>query len=1099
MKLWNSSIKRPKFTIVVMIVLVLLGSVSLSRLPLQLFPNVEAPAAAVTTSYPGAGPEEVLNEVTEEVESDLSDISGVNEITSQSMEGSSIVIMEFNPGTEIDDVKTDIVSTISQTGLPDNAGSPSFLEFDPSMLPTIQMALSAGGDNVSDFQDQATEFQNELQRTEGVADISASGTLTEQFDVALDQAALEDNGLTQSAVVQAIQSQQATVPGGIIVNEDEQETISTRVISDLSSADELSSITVGQGTESGESIALSDVASVSLNTEEQNVITRVNQDPAIQMGVMKEADANTAQVSTNVNEEMTDLLDESQYDDLDAITLFDEGEFIQDSIDSVTTALISGGLLAMVVLFAFLRNLKTPLIIGIAIPFSVITTFALFFFTNISLNIMTLGGLALGIGMLVDNSIVVVENIYRHLSMKKTPKEAAADGTREVAGAITASTLTTVSIFLPVVFITGIAGDLFAPISIAIAFSLFASLFVAVTIVPMLASRLLKAPNENQENKRKTSTFMKKMGQFSRWTLRRRLVVLTITAVTFLIGALGLTTTGVEFLPSSDQGQATVEVEMEEGTALSRTEETVQAIEEQLDDESDVENYLSTIGSTAQNAGVSSESNVGEITVNLVNPDDRDGSTDEFVDTFSEDIEDIDEQADIQVQSAAQAGVGGEPNTYSFTIEDPNAERLGNTSEEVVEELESEDTIREVTSTETASGTELQANIDREAARDNGLAPAEIAQAVNAATNGESAGTITTDSNNTYSVNVQYNQDVLSNRENFESIEIPNQEGEYVQLSEVATIEEGAAPTQINQVDSVRSAEFTVLYESSAELSNVSETVNDVIDDVNLADNAEFVVGGNQEMINDLAAEAAIAFALGLAFIYLVMAAQFESFKQPLIIMFTVPLFVIGVMLSLVVTQKPISAMALIGVIVLAGIVVNNAIVLLDYVNQQKAKGMGTVEALVTSVQNRTRPILITTITTILGVFPLALGIGQGSETIQPMAIVIIGGLLSSTLLTLFVIPVIYSLFDKTTRHMNKKYLTPDGQIIYRREYLENSSHATSDETDTTSRETSDDEQPSEQTTDRSTYSEEEILDALENLRHQKKQSDSSKDDPNRS
>lgn len=1063
-----------------MLLLLILGAVSLSRLPIQLFPDVEAPAAAVTASYPGAGPEEVLSDVTKELEGELSDTSGLENITSQSMEGAAIIIMEFSSDTSLDDIETEIVSTMNQAELPDNAGSPTFLKFDPSMLPSIQLAVASGGDEVIDFQDQASDLNQELSRVDGVADVSESGTVTEQFEVILDQQALQDNGLDQETVVQTIQAQQATMPGGVIVNEDDQETISTRVLSELTSADELAQITVGQGGDGA--VTLQDVADVSLNPEDENVITRVDEKPAIQFEVTQESDANTAQLSTDVNEELDTLLEDEEYSDLEVVSIYDEGEFVQASINSVITALISGGILAMLVLFAFLRNLKTPLIIGIAIPFSIIVTFALFFFTNISLNMMTLGGLALGIGMLVDNAIVVVENIYRHLAMRKPPKQAAAEGTQEVAGAITASTLTTVSIFLPVVFISGIAGDLFAPLSIAVAFSLFASLFVAVTVVPMIASRILKVPNAREEEKRKTSRFMRTMEKASRWSLRRRALVLLITAATLVIGALGLSTTGVEFLPTNDEGMAMIEVEHEEGTSLSRTEETVQLVEEELAGEDIVDHYMSTIGATSQGAsmGTGSESNIAEIFVTLKGQGERDRSTQEFIDEFSDQVEGVDDAADITMTNAASSGFGGEPNTYSFTIEDPNASRLQETSSELITELEDESIIEEVTSSEEDAVTELQATVDKEAASQNGMAPAQVAQAIRSATSGTNAGSITTESEETYEVSVQYSDDVLSSRENFENITIANGQGGYVTLAEVATIEEGGAPSVINRADQVRSADFTVRFNASSELSDVSEIVETTIDDIELADEAEFVVGGDQELVNDLIADVTLAFVLGLVFIYLVMSAQFESFKHPFIIMFTVPMLVIGVMLSLTVTQKPISAMALIGVVVLGGIVVNNAIVLVDYVNQQRDRGMNVIESLVTGVKDRTRPILITTITTILGVLPLALGIGEGSATIQPMGIVIIGGLISSTFLTLFVIPVIYSFFDKSTRDMNKKYMTPEGGVVYKRDLIERGDYEENRNEETS--ENHAEEEPRQPEEESEKYSKNDILEALEEL-----------------
>lgn len=1034
MKLWDFSIKRPKFTVVIMLVLLILGSVSLTRLPIQLLPDVEAPVAAVATDYPGAGPEEVLTDVTEEMEDELSSISGLNQITSQTTEGSSIVIMEFTSDTEISDVENEIVTTINQADLPDDAGNPSFLQFDPSMFPSLQLAISADNEDVTEFQGEVDELQRELARIDGIASISEAGTLTEQYEIVIDQEALEDEELTQEDIVDTIQANDIVVPGGIITDEEEEESISTRLVSELNTQEEIEELVVSQDPETGDEVLISDVAEMSLETEQENVITRINQERSIQLDVMLTSEADTTQASNDFNEELEELLEEDQYSDLEAFILYDEGNVINQAINSVVVALISGGILAMVVLFAFLRNLKTPLIIGIAIPFSIITTFALFFFTNITLNLMTLGGLALGIGMLVDNSIVVVENIYRHLSMRKSPRQAAADGTREVAGAITASTLTTASIFLPVIFITGFVGDIFAPLSITVAFSLFSSLFIAVTIVPMIASRILTAPDENVEEKRRNSKFMTSIERMSRWTLKRRAVVIAITLVTLAVGALGLTTTGVEFIPDSDEGTFLISVEHEQGTILNRTEETIALIEDELEDYDEIESYLSTIGTTAGQGGLSSETHVAEVIVNLTDAGDRNLGTFEFIDEIDGDIEGVDGDADIEVQAFSQAGFGGDPNTHSFSILDPNADRLTETAEEVITELEDEDIIRSVSTSEEETAPEIQFTIDREEAQEVGLAPAQIANAVNAATSGTSATTLETEEDGTYNVNVRYPTEVLSSVEDFEAITIATPEGDYVALSEVAEVEEGETPASINREDTVTSVEFTVLYDSDRDLNEAAEVSEDVVDDIGLADEAEYSVGGDQAMLDDVIADVFLAFVLGLAFIYLVMVAQFESFKYPFIIMFTVPLFVIGVMLALTVTQSPLSVMAIIGVIVLAGIVVNNAIVLVDYINQQKAKGYPTAEAIVISVKDRTRPIIITALTTILGVVPLAIGIGEGAEIIQPMGIVIIGGLLSSTLLTLFVIPVIYSFFDKSTRNMNKKYMTPDGQVIYQRD-----------------------------------------------------------------
>ena len=1034
MKLPDFSIRRPKLTIVLMIILILLGSISLTRLPMQLFPDIEAPVAAVATSYPGAGPQEVVNDVTAELEEDLGTVSGLEDMTSQSTEGSSLIILEFDWDTDIEDVENEIITTMNQAELPDGAENPNFLQFDPSMFPAVQLGIYEQDQSVTEFQDDVSEIQRELTRVEGVADVSESGSLTEEYQIQLDSDELEEANISQEDVVDTIQGHDVAMPGGVI--EEEDENISTRVLHELTSEEDISSLVVSADPDTGDDITLDDVAAVSLESEDQEVITRANQEEALQMDMMLEEDADTTQVTSDFNEELDELLAEEQYEDLEVITLYSEGDFIEDAIDSVFMALIGGGLLAMATLFVFLRNLKTPLIIGIAIPLSVIVTFALFFFADITLNMMTLGGLALGIGMLIDNSIVVVENIYRHLSMKKTPKEAASDGTNEVAGAITASTLTTVAVFLPIVFVTGLVGDLFAPLGITVAFSLFASLIVALTIVPMIASRTLSPPREEIEERRWNSGFYKRVELSVEWVLKRRALVLVLTVLLLVAGAAGLTTVGTDLIPDSDEGTFIIEVEEEHGTPLAQTEETVIDIENELEEHDEIDHFLSTVGETSeQQAVMTSESHMAEVYVTMVPGGERDMTTIEFIEDIESEIEGTNDDADIQLMEMAQAGFG-EPNTYSFNINDPDEQRLEDVSEELVEELEDENIINSADTSLEETAPELQIFIDEEDAQEEGMAPAQIAEIVSSAGTGETATTITDEDDDVYDVIVQYEDELTESVENFEELSFQNGDGDYITLADVADIEEGETTAGINRADTIPSVEFDVVYESDASLGEASIVIEEVVDDVDLHDDAEFVIGGDTDMMDEAFENMIMALALGLIFMYLVMVAQFESFKFPFVVMFTVPLSIIGVMLALTATQTPISVIAFIGIIVLAGIVVNNAIVLVDYINQRKRSGMDTFTAIVYGVKVRTRPILINALTTILGVSLLALGIGEGSETQQPMAIVVIGGLASSTLLTLFVIPVVYSLFDSETRSMNKKFMTPDGEIIYKRDIM---------------------------------------------------------------
>lgn len=1032
LKLSDFSIKRPKFTIVVMIILMLLGMVSLTRLPLQLMPNIQPPIAAVATTYQGAGPEEVMDDVTVPIESALSSVNGLTNISSQSQESSSIVILEFGYDMTIDEVESDITRALDGVELPEQAGDPSFLEFDISMMPSIQMAVSSQGESVAEYQGQVDELITELENIEGVASITENGSVTEEIQVNLDIDALSEAQMTQSDVAGLIEANNISIPNATIVDTEDRTSISTRTVSDIDSIETLRELVIAD-LPGGETLTLDDIADVTVAEQESNTITRLNQSDALSIDVMLASDANASMVNSEFNEVLDEKLSEDEFSNLTVETLYDEGEYIDLAINSVYTSLISGAILAMVILFAFLRNLKAPLIIGLAIPFSVITTFALLFFTDISINLMTLGGLALGIGMLVDNSVVVIENIYRHLSMGKTSRQAASEGTKEVASAIIASTLTTAAVFLPVVFVSGLVGQLFTPLAITVVFSLFASLFVALTVVPMMASRMLVTPKENIEKVRTERPYMKVLMRFTRWTLQHRLLVMIITVLLVIAGIFGIVNQGMTLMPESDEGAITIEVEKEQGTIYEDTLETVQKIENTLEEQSEIDMYLSNVGSLQPMMSMSEETNKASITATLVGQDDRSVTTNEFISNIEDEIEGLDDSAEINVIPMSQSGMSGEPNTLMLSVSDDNAERLQESENTIIEELEADSKIEGVSSSREDMVEEMQIVVNRDAARENGLQPAQIGQALYEASNGVEASTIESD-NEFMSINVKYPSTYLDSVENFRTLEIPNAEGEYIQISEVATLEETEMLPMITRDDQEETSELTVTYSSDMSLNEAGTYVEDIVAGADFDENTHYSVGGDLEMLGDAIPQMLLAIVLGVVFIYLVMVAQFESFRHPFIVIMAMPLSIVGVMAALVLTDSPLSVVSFVGIIMLLGIVVNNSILLVDYTNQQKEKGIPTIEALELSVQHRFRPIVITALTTALGMLPLAIGVGEGGEMIAPMGTVVIGGLVSSTFFTLFVIPIFYSYIDKETRNMHKKYMTPDGEVITQKE-----------------------------------------------------------------
>ena len=525
---------------------------------------------------------------------------------------------------------------------------------------------------------------------------------------------------------------------------------------------------------------------------------------------------------------------------------------------------------------------------------------------------------------------------------------------------------------------------------------------------------------------------MRGLRKLSRWTLAHRMLVLVLTAVLLAIGVVGIYIQGIDLLPESDEGTMMVEVEMPQDAILSDTEETIGLIEEKLEEYSEIETYMSTIGSASTMSPVD-ESNVGNIMATLVGQGERSVTTNEFIEDIESDIENVDPSADISVNPMSQAGTGSNPNTLTLNVADEDSDRLAESETAIIEALEDDSEIEGVTSSRENMIEELQVRVDRAAARANNLQPAEIGSSIYEAANGVAASTVD-EGEEFLTINVKYPESILSSVDAFQDIQIANGQGEYVSIGDVAELEEAEMLPLINRDDQRETSELTVNYSSDMSLNEAGTHVEAIVEDAEFADETETSIGGDLEMLEDAIPQLALAIALGIIFIYLVMVAQFESFKHPFVVIFTLPLSIIGVMFSLILTNNPLSVIAVVGIILLLGIVVNNSILLVDYINQQKEKGMPVLEAIEKSVQDRFRPIIITALTTALGMVPLAIGIGEGAELIAPMGIVVIGGLISSTFLTLFIIPIIYSYFDSETRKMNKKYMTPDGEIITQKE-----------------------------------------------------------------
>lgn len=1019
MHISDFSIKRPVFTFMSMCFVILLGVVAFTRIPLKLLPDIEPPVAVVATSYPGAGPEEVLEKVTIPLERNLSTLPGLKNMSSSSQEGANLILLEFTWETDVDDVQNEVLQRIEQTNLPDDAGKPRYLKFDPAQLPIIQMTLRAGEDEER-LHKLAGDLEQELAKLDGVANITVSGIVIQDVIVRLHQDKIQGYGLTQNDIVQAISAQQISLPGQTVTTGEKE--LTTRIISTIDSVEAIKDIVLTVDPLNGEEITIGDVSEVQIENRKQTSITRVNEQPAVLMSVLQKSEANTYELSRQFKQVLNELLKEERFADVQVDILFDQGDFIGLAIRNILQSLFIGGLLAIAILFFFLRGIKSPVIIAVAIPYSVIVTFVLMYLADFSLNMMTLGGLALGVGMLIDNAIVVIENINRHLALGKEPKEAASFGVKEVATAISASTFSTIVVFLPVIFVSGIVGDMMLEFALTIAFSLLASLFVALTVVPMLAARWLKTPQQLTEEKRQNSPFYRGLARCVSWSLRHRPAILLFLLFFIALSMFGFQKVGSEFFPEVDEGYFIIQVELENGTALAETERVIRAIEEDLHDEEVIDFYVSLIGSTQRQLNEGGAANRGEIFVKLVPQAEREVSVFEFIEKKQKELEDLlmDINNTAVVKTQLPSSIGMEANTLSFLVTGTNETRLSEAVKKIATKLDETEGITEVTTSLSDTVEEVRMEIDKEKALAHGFAPAQIALLVNDMTRGVRATSID-DDEAIMDVIVVYDEERTTNIEKLKELTLRKHDGTYVPLGELVDIKIGESPVAIQRTDMQRAVSVDLKYAAKYSLSEIVKIVEETIAELDLPEEITISYTGEKELFESTITDLILALVLAIVFVYMVLAAQFESLKYPFIIMFTVPLAIIGTAIGLVVTETPVSVMAIIGMIVLAGIVVNNGIVLVDYMNRLQQYGYKGKEIIIRGVKIRFRPVIMTALTTIFALVPLALGIGEGAELNQPMAIVVIGGLISSTFLTLFIIPIIYSYLNREIRRSLKE------------------------------------------------------------------------------
>jgi HAE1 family hydrophobic/amphiphilic exporter-1 len=1053
MKIVKFSISRPVTVTMFMVAAVIFGYVAFDRLPINLLPEISYPTLTIRTEYEGTAPGEVENLISKPVEEAVGIISGVIRTSSVSRPGMSDVVMEFEWDTNMDFASLEVREKLDMLTLPLGADPPLLLRFDPSLDPILRIAL-AGDESLIALRLFAEErIKQELEPLDGVASVQVSGGLEEEIQINVNEGRIAALGIPVTQITERMAQENVNLTGGML--KDGESEFLVRTLNEFKSPDEMRDIIVGMHGQIP--IQLKDVAEIRKGHKDRNIITHLGSEESVEIAVYKEADKNTVTVAQTVKNRLRNVMEEfKQYNvPLNMTVVNDQSLFIKSSVDEVLKTAIWGGILAILVLYLFLRKMKSTVIIGLTIPISIVVTFFFMYMANVSLNIMSLGGLALGVGMLVDNAIVVLESIDRYRKGDLSNLDAADKGTTEVGQAVIASTLTTVCVFIPIIFVEGIAGQLFNDQALTVTFSLMASLIVALTLIPMLSSRQLRtsssgkeAPSQLPGDKNRaekyftrifvelpaylvnlTRTFISNIADLfskllgpvysvfdnsmNRLTnlypkllnsiFQHRLMLLASTFLLLILSLYSVKIIGTELIPEMSQGEFFVDILLPIGTPLEETENVISDMASLASEITGISSVYSVSGTAAQMGFSATElrENLGQLHILLKNRDDR--------------------QAEQQIMDQLREGFASypgleykisRPTLFSFRtpieveVRGYNLQELERLSLNLAQEMRNIQGLRDVKASTEGGNPEVQIVFNRRRLAHAGLDVASIGNIIRNKVMGE-VSTELNRQDRKVDIRVRAREEDRNNVEDLRRL-IVNTDGPVpITLSAVAEIKLERGPSEIRRIDQERVALVTANLKGR-DLGSVSQDIQKLIDNTPLPPDFRIRTGGQQREMVTSFDSMILAIALAIFLVYLVMASQFESLVQPFIIMFTIPFALIGVILTLLITGTPISVVVLIGLIMLAGIVVNNAIVLIDYINQLRKRGLPKREAIKQAGQVRLRPILMTTVTTVLGLLPMALGFGEGAELRTPMAVTVIGGLLVGTLLTLVVIPTVY-------------------------------------------------------------------------------------------
>ena len=1019
------AVKYPVSVLMLTLAVCLLGTISYNKLGTDLFPDLKNPALYVEVKSGQRPPEEVEKLITTNIESTTARQEGVKSVYSITKVGYTKVTVEYGWDQDMDAAFLDLQRSVSSLSQDETIEEVNVTRYDANATPIMTIALTHNEvKDMNELRKIAENYmRNELVRVDGIADIQLNGQEQAIVEISTNPYMLEAFGLTADGIASQITAINQNVSGGTITDGDIQYTV--KGVNLITSLQDIENIIVafkenssGENSSSTEStssasktkapVYLKDVASVSIRNEDPANLARYNGERCLGISIYKENKYNTVNAVENLLAKIDEFRKSLPGYNFHIIS--NQGEFIGSSINEVKDSALMGIILAVIILYIFLRRVNMTLIVSLSIPISIIATFNLMYFNGLSINIMTLGGLALGAGMLVDNAIVVMENIFRNMDENNLPPaEAAVRGTSEVAGAIKASTLTTIVVFLPIVYLQGAAGELFKEQAWTVSFSLLSSLFVSILFIPMLASKFMR----KKDNTSSHAITIKGFGNFVGKVLKRKYLVIGVATVLMIVSYLMLPLIGMEFMPKTESKEFSIFVTMEPGTRLKSTDNAVGTIEDAIRTlgQDDVEWQYTLVGPSnleSQSGGKLESENQSQIKVKIKKDSKLDA--DYFITNINENYP-LPEGVEISYEkgeSALQSILGTEGAPLVIEVKGEELELLDELCTEIKEKITGIPGIYDIKSSLEKGAPEVNIKIDRLKSGIYGIDVATVSNQVSEKLAGKDAGTFETQGE-TIDINIKVPEVTLSE---IYDIEIIQGEKKY-RLGEIADIEITSAPKEINRVNQSRTGIVTAMLEKQYSLSHITPAIKAKLSEVEFPAKYSAKITGEEEMRQESFSGLGFALFLSILLVYMVMAAQFESLRHPFTILLTIPLAGVGCIWAFLLTGQTLNMMAFIGIIMLAGIAVNSSIILVDAINRLKEEGHPLEEAIQMAAQHRVRPIIMTSATTILALLPMCFGFGEGASLRSPMALAVIGGLLTSTIMTLIVIPCVYYVIDR--------------------------------------------------------------------------------------